>query len=324
MEDYQVVVEQRSGSIQCDFEKAKAYLAGRLEEYKGILFTEETRADAKASVASLRKEQKAFSDRVKEVKKEYMVPFDKFAAQAMELIEMYEEPIHFINEQIKDFDKKRVEEKKKLISELYAECICEIHDMSDILPLQKIYNPKWENATVSPKAIRAEMMTKKEEAKKAVETIREMHSDMEEKAIAMYRDTLDLTACILFINRYEAQKKEILEQQREQVRREEEERIRDEERRKLEEERRAQEEKEAALRRAEEEKQEALRRAEAEKVAAVEQAREEAAQEVIDSLIPDSTEGEADLYEYRISLTTSEKEKLEMYMDSVGIEWEEI
>ena len=41
------------------------------------------------------------------------------------------------------------------------------------------------------------------------------------------------------------------------------------------------------------------------------------------SFIPD-TEGDTELYEYRISLSSDAKEKLEMYMDSVGIEWEMI
>ena len=64
-----------------------------------------------------------------------------------------------------------------------------------------------------------------------------------------------------------------------------------------------------------------LRKAEEEKRIAVEAAKEEASQELVESLIPD-VGGESSLYEYRISLTEDAKQKLEMYMDSVGIEWE--
>ena len=85
--------------------------------------------------------------------------------------------------------------------------------------------------------------------------------------------------------------------------------------------RRAEEEKAEALRQAELARQEEARRAEEEKAAAVERAKAEAAQEVINSLIPDDGD-ETELYEYRISLSADAKEKLEMYMDSVGIEWE--
>lgn len=64
-----VVVTQKQGTISCDFESAKAYLQSRLDEFRGVLFTEDTKKDAKKVVAELRKEKKALSDRVKEVKK---------------------------------------------------------------------------------------------------------------------------------------------------------------------------------------------------------------------------------------------------------------
>lgn len=318
MENHEVVVTQQAGSIQCDFAAAKGYLASRLEQYKGIIFTEDSKTEAKSTVAELRKEKKAFGDRVKEVKREYMAPFEAFANQAEELIEMYDEPINFISIQLADFERKRAAEKRQLIRTLYEECIA---DMADFLPLQKIYNPKWENATASNKAIREELMARKEDAKKAITTIKEMHSDVEELALDMYKESFDLTKCIMYITNHEQQKAAILAREQERIRREEQERIRREEREKLEAERRAEEALRQAQIKAEEEKQEALRIAEAEKKAAVEQAREEAAQEVIDGLIPD-TEGETGLYEYRMALTPDAKEKLEMYLDSVGIEWE--
>lgn len=305
-----VVITQQNGVIKCDFENAKAYLVSRLNEYDGVLFTEEMKQDAKKTVAELRKEKKELVDRVKDVKKEYMRPFDEFNAQAMELIEMYDKPIDFINAQIVDYEKKRIEEKKALIRELYEEFIGCDEVMKEFLPLEKIYNPKWENATTNRKAICTEMDAYLNKTKEAIQSIKAMNSEVEEIALNMYKETLDLTKCILYINNHKRQKAEILAREQERIRREEEERIRREEREKMEAERKAQEEKEAILRQAEEEKQRA-----------VEAAKQEAEQEVIDSFIP-STEGEATLYEYRMSLTDDAKAKLEMYLDSVGIEWE--
>lgn len=305
-----VAVTQTSGVIKCDFESAKAYLQERLDEYKGIQFTEESKAEAKNTVASLRKEKKAFEDRVKEVKKEYMKPFNDFYVQAELLIDMYDVPINYINKQVAEFEAKRVEEKKAFIKELYEEYIGTDELLTEYLPLEKIYNPKWENATTNRKAICEELMGHKEKAKQAISAITEMHSDVEDVALKMYKDTFDLTKCILYINQHEKQKLEIIAREQERIRMEEVERIRMEEREKIEAERRAQEEKEALL-----------RQAEAEKQRAVEIAREETAREVIDGFIP-SVEGASELYEYRIALTKDAKEKLEMYMDSVGIDWE--
>lgn len=305
-----VLITQQNGVINCDFDSAKEYLRGRLDEYRGVLFTEDMKQDAKKAVADLRKEKKELIDRVKEVKNEYMKPFNEFNAQAAELIEMYDEPINFINEQVADYERKRIEEKKVLIRELYNEFIgCDVV-MAEYLPLEKIYNPKWENATTTRKAICTELDDYLTKAKEAIKSIKEMHSDVEEIALDMYKETFDLTKCILYINNHERQKAEILAREQERIRREEEERIRREEREKIEAERKAQEEREALLRQAEEEKQRA-----------VEEAKQDATQEVMDSFIS-NVEGVPSLHEYRVSLTDDEKGKLEMYMDSVGIEWE--
>ena len=302
-----VVVTQQNGVIQCNFEEMKAYLQNRLAQYNGVLFTEDTKADAKKTVASLRKEKKALIDRVKEVKAEYMKPFDDFYAQAVEVIEMYDEPINFINGQVDEYEKKRIEEKKAYIKELYDEFVGN-SDVAEYLPLEKIYNPKWENATTNRKAICTELTEYRDNARVAVKAIKDMQSDVEEMALALYKNALELSPCILYISQYEKQKAELLAKEQERIRREEEERIRREEREKIEAERKAQEEKEAIIQVAQEE---------------IQRAKEETAKEVMEALIP-NVEGVANLYEYRISLTNDAKTKLEMYMDSVGIEWEEM
>ena len=313
-QNHEVIITQQPALIQCDFETAKAYLAGRLQEYQEVVFTEDTKADAKKTVADLRKEKKAFEDRVKEAKTEYMKPFESFFSQAKELIEMYDQPINFINTQVAEFERRRIAEKKEYIKKLYDEYI---GDMKEFLPLARIYNEKWENATTSKKAICDEIVSRRDEARNAIGAIKGMHSEAEEKALAIYRETLDLSKAMLHISQYETQKQEIMSREQERMRQEEQERIRREERAKLEAEQRAIE----AERRANEEKEAALRQAEAEAEAAVAAAREEAAQEVIDSLIG-SGEGETNLYEYRLSMTEEQKEKLELYLASVGIEWE--
>lgn len=307
-----VVVTQKQGTISCDFESAKAYLQSRLDEFRGVLFTEDTKKDAKKVVAELRKEKKALSDRVKEVKKEYMVPFDEFFEKICVLLDMYDEPINFINAQIEDYEKKRIEEKKAFIRQLYDEFIGSDNEISAFLPLDKIYNPKWENATTNRKAICEELYTYKDNAKNAITTIKSMETDpeIEETALLMYKESFDLNRSVMFIAQREKQNALILERERERVRREEEERIRKEERAKFEAEQKSMEEKASILRQAEEDKQRA-----------VEEAKQEAEKAVYESLIPDSS-GTTAMYQYKMSLTQDEKEKLEMYMNSIGIDWE--
>ena len=330
VENITAVITQESAKISCNFEQVEKAIQDKLAEYKGTRFTEESKVPAKKLVASLRAEKKTFQDNLRDEKKKYMEPWEEFESQAKKLIAMYDEPIDFINGQVQAFEESRIEKKRQLINSLYDELVPV--SLREYIPLVKIYNRKWENATTKEKDIRDEISNAAEKTQKDIAAITGMDSEAVPKALLVYRTSLDLTEAMACINTYERQKQEILAREQERIRREEEERVRREERERMLAEQRAREEKEAAIRQAEMEKQEALRRAELahqeearraeeEKAAAVERARAEAAQEVIDSLIPDEDEDE-DLYEYRISLSADAKEKLEMYMDSVGIEWE--
>lgn len=341
MEEVTAVITQKSAKISCNFEQVEKALHDRLSEYEGAVFTEDSKTIAKKHVASLRAQKKTFQDNLRDEKKRYMQPWDEFEAQAKRLIAMYDEPINLINGQVQAFEENRIEKKRELISQIYEELVPE--DLSEYIPLKRIYNQKWENATTKEKDIRNEISSAAEKVQKDIATISAMESASESNALLIYRTNLDLTEAVSHINAYERQKQEILAREQERIRREEEERVRQEERERMLAEQRDREEKEAAIRQAEMEKQEALRRAEEEKAealrqaelarqeearraeeekaAAVERAKAEAAQEVIDSLIPDDGD-ETELYEYRISLSADAKEKLEMYMDSVGIEWE--
>lgn len=321
MNEITAVITQEQAKISCNFEQVEEAIKDVLSEYEGAVFAEENKALAKKHVASLRNQKKVFQDNLREAKKEYMKPWDEFEGQAKTLIGMYDEPINLINDQIQAFEAKRIAKKKEKISALYGKLVP--GELVSYIPLDRIYNPKWENATFKEKDIRDEISGKVDTVQKDIATIRGMDSDAEEQAIAGYRINLDLTEAVNYIQAYEQRKKAILEKEQERKRIEEEARIRREEKEKLLAEQRAREEKEAALQKAEEEKEAALIRAEEEKAVAVEQAKAEAEQEFIDSLIPNSGE-EENLYEYRISLSDDAKKKLEMYMDSVGIEWERI
>lgn len=313
MEEVRAVIVQQEGTVSCNFEEVEAYIKDLLKEYDGAIFTEESKGYAKKELAKLRAEKKELNDNLRDAKKKYMAPWDTFEPNVKELINLFDEPITLIDGQVKAFEEDRIAQKKALIEAIYTELV---GDLADIIPLERIYNPKWENATTKEKAIREEVLAQATAARIALDTIRGMRSDAESKALDVYKQTLSLPEAISCINAYEAQKAEILRKEQERQREEELERIRREEREKL-------EEREAQRRAAEEALEEQRRQLEAEKQAAVEHARETGAQEVIESLTPD-TEEDTQLYEYRVALSKKGKEAFEMYLDSVGIDWEMI
>lgn len=320
MEEVRAVIVQQEGTVSCNFEEVEGYIKERLKEYDGAIFTEESKGYAKKELAKLRAEKKELNDNLRDAKKKYMAPWDAFEPKAKELINLFDEPITLIDGQVKAFEEDRIAQKKALIEAIYTELV---GDLADIIPLERIYNPKWENATMKENAIREEVLAQATAARIALDTIHGMHSDAETKALDVFKQTLSLPEAISCINAYEAQKAEILRKEQERKREEELERIRREEREKLEAERKVLEEREAQRRAAEEALEAQRRQLEEEKQIAVEQARETGAQEVIESLTPNAEE-DTQLYEYRVALSEKGKESFEMYLDSVGIDWEMI
>lgn len=309
MELMHAVVTQESAKISCNFEQIETAIKEKLSQYEGIVFEEGSKTYAKKDVAMLRAEKKTFQDNLREEKRKYMAPWEAFETRARALINMYDTPINLINGQLQAFEEKRIEEKRELIRQIYSETVPD--SLRDYIPLKSIYSPKWENATVKEKAIRQEITAAAERVGSDISTIQEMQSEGEEEAVRIYKKNLNLSEAVAYLSKYERQKQEILAKEQERRRTEEENRIRMEERERLLKEQKIKDDMEAAARKAEEEK-----------AAAVEEARQAAEQEVMDRLIPDDFEGKAVLYSYRIHLTPDAKDKLEMFMDSVGIEWE--
>ena len=85
MQEINVLVDQKNGAIGFNFEEIKVVLKNGLEEYRHMEFTEESKKEAKATVASLRKLKKSVNEKRLEVKNSFMVPYNNFEAQVKEL-----------------------------------------------------------------------------------------------------------------------------------------------------------------------------------------------------------------------------------------------
>ena len=215
MKNTQIKVTQNAGTISFNFEEIKEQLSAEMAYYKGMLFTEETKKEAKETVAALRKLKKEVSDRRIEIKKAYLQPYDDFEAKVKELDALINEPIAFISEQVAEFERRRVEEKKKLIGEIYVGIMAEHDFVAEYLPLDRIYDSKWENATTTQKAITEAIADRVERMERDLYTIREMQSEFEDKGLAKYKSTLELADAIAVMNQYQKQKEEIMRREKE-------------------------------------------------------------------------------------------------------------
>lgn len=177
MEELKVVIDQKNGVIDfSNFDELKERLTSYLEEYRGASFTEESKGFAKAAVADLRKLKKKVNDRKIEVKKRYMEPYDAFEAKTRELLALIEEPIELIDLQVKEFEQRRINERRDQIRQLYEELA---GDLSAYTSLNRIYSSKWENASTSVKKIAEEMEQEFLGIRMDIESLRLMRVDQD-------------------------------------------------------------------------------------------------------------------------------------------------
>lgn len=298
MNDIKLLVEQNTGKIEFNYEETKAFLKKKMVEYECAVFTNETMDIAKKERASLRKLKTQMDDERKKVKNAWMAPYTQFEAQVKELLELVDKPVAAIDRQVKKYEEQKKQEKLETCKKIYGE---EIGDMTEILPFERIFDSKWLNATTTLKSIREDIQRIASNTRTQIETIKMMNSDAVEKALEIYRDTLNMTKAVAYINQYEATKREV--EERERKHREA------EEQRKLEAEReRIREEERTRIRQEEELKQVA-------KQEAVEELKE-VSREVKETnvILPKSV-----TVLYAITGTKEELEELEVTMTSLGI-----
>lgn len=108
--ELKIISPQENGfveEIKWNNEELKAEIAAKMKDYRGLVFTEESIADAKKDRANLNKLKSAFEDERKRVKKLCMEPYNKFEQQVKEVTALIEEPIRLIDSQIKEVEQRK-------------------------------------------------------------------------------------------------------------------------------------------------------------------------------------------------------------------------
>ena len=305
MNELTLSIKQNPGSIEMNFDALEEQLDKKLADYKGAVFTEDSKAIAKSEVASLRKLKKDIEDGRKTVKKKWMEPYDQFEKRMKALSAKVDEPINAINDQVQAFEEKRRQEKREEIRQAIDGVAADYEEYRDYISLDKLYDSRWENISATMKSIKKDLVEKMEAIQTAVTSIKAMRSDKEPDALELYKRTYDLNRAIQMITTYEQNKADALK--------------REEERRQREEERRRQ----AEIERARAAEREAIRREER-----IRKEEQEKAQQVVEQ-IPVVADDELPFEQpstvtafYRVVATPAELEEVEMAFNSIGIYFE--
>ena len=219
-------------AIEWNYEELKAELSQKLEDYKGLVYTEEQIKDAKADRAKLNVLATAIDSKRKDLKKKCLQHYDQFEAQIKDLLALIKEPVSLIDTQIKDFEEEKKKKKLEEVKELFERLKTEAGEELEFISFEQVFEDKFLNASVSLKQVETVINNIFNSVKCNLKTI----SDLKEysfEATEVYKETLNLNTAL--------EKAKYMIDMAERRKAEEERRKAEEERRKAEEERREQE-----------------------------------------------------------------------------------
>lgn len=190
--------------ISFNFEEIRAELAQKLQVYQNMVVTESGVKEAKVDRANLNKFKAALADSRKSVKSQWNQPISDFEDKMKVLEQMVDEPISVIDRQIKSFEEIKKEEKRQSIEAFFED---NVGDLEEILPLQKIWNDRWVNATYPMKEIEQEIISIMRKTHNDIGIIVAMQLPCTEQMLSTYLDTLDMSKAMEEKHRYEQAQK---------------------------------------------------------------------------------------------------------------------
>ena len=184
MNELRVEVRQTPGEIACNFAELEDALKTQMQAYAGLEVTEDNIPERKKDIATLRKIKGAVDDETKKVEKEFSKPLNEFKDRVKNLTGILDKEIVRIDGEIKEFDRRRIEEKQKHIRELYTSAV---GDYAEFLPLSVIKSSKWDNKTCSDTEITGAIQEMVLKVRSDLSAIKALASPFEEKLIAAYK-----------------------------------------------------------------------------------------------------------------------------------------
>ena len=175
--------------LEFNYSELKTEIENKLDYYNNLVYSDSEIKDAKADKAKLNKLKKALNDERIRQEKKYLKPFNEFKNNINEIINILDKPIKQIDTQIKEYDSKQKSEKRNKLKEIF-----ENNNSIDWLVFEKIFNPKWLNASVSLKKAENEIINYISTIKYDLEVINEFQNAAE--ILVFYKKNMNLNEAI--------------------------------------------------------------------------------------------------------------------------------
>lgn len=182
-------------AITFNYEELKAELLQKASVYESMVYTEDQIKEAKADRANLNRLKTALNAERLKREKEYMKPFDDFKAKINEIIRIIDRPASAIDKQVKAAEERQKEEKLGKIKAYFEAGSLFGEPASKIVAFDKIFDPRWLNASASMKSITGAIDARMEQVANDLSVVRSLPAYAFEAEQA-YIQTLDLAKAV--------------------------------------------------------------------------------------------------------------------------------
>ena len=181
--------------IEWNYEELKAELSQKLEQYKGLVYTEDQIKEAKADRAKLNALATAIDGKRKELKKQCLQPYEQFEAQIKDLLAVIKEPVAFIDSQIKGYEEEKKQKKLEEVKALFEKLKDAEGEELEFISFEQIFEDKFLNASISLKMVETVISNKFNSIKCNLKTIAEL-KEYSFEATEVYKETLNLNEAL--------------------------------------------------------------------------------------------------------------------------------
>ena len=195
--------------ITWNYLEVKQWVEDGLQAYRGRVYDNDTIADAKKDRANLNKLAAAIDSKRKEMKAMYLAPYEQFEAEAKELVNMIKTVSAEIDAQVKTFEDFRKQEKQEFIVEQIYKPL--IGNLAELVPYERLHNPKWLNVTTSVNEVSDEIARTVEKIESGLKAIDQLNleADIAERVKSVFLKNFDLAAAIAEKERIEAEREKM-------------------------------------------------------------------------------------------------------------------
>lgn len=205
IENFELNAEIVAGSLTSNAKELKNCIEAELKNYTVEKYIDNPAA-AKKDKAFLNKIKDAVADKRKEVTKTWNKPLDEFLDEMKSLENSISDASSKLADISKAAENKEKQDKQNKIEEYWKTL-----DFS-LVPLERIFNPKWLNKTTKMDAIQLEIESIIEKISTELNTVRQMQDVDSDALQSFYLETLDLNATLTKGNQLKANREAIRKQ----------------------------------------------------------------------------------------------------------------